>query len=156
MSTLHRTFFKDFDAHLMLGTTSENTKVLNQNQWGYGFVTAGTVSFNNIANTNKFFTDATINKRLVGAYGEVGVSYKDLVYLTATGRNDWSSTLPVENRSYFYPSLSGAFVFTQLLPRNSILSYGKVRASWARVGKDANAYATNTYVNPPIPIGAFT
>ena len=81
---------------------------------------------------------------------------KTLLYLTATGRNDWSSTLPVENNSYFYPSVSGSFVFTQLLPRNNILSFGKVRASWARVGKDANAYATNTYVNPPITIGSFT
>jgi len=155
MSNFHKTF-GDFDAHLMLGTTSENTKNVGQNHWGYNFVTAGTISFNNIATGNKFFTDATINKRLVGAYGEVGVSYKDLIYLTATGRNDWSSTLPIENRSYFYPSVSGSFVFTKLLPKNNILSFGKVRASWARVGKDANAYATLTYVNSPITIGSYT
>jgi ferric enterobactin receptor len=154
MSNLHKSF-GDFDTHLMVGTTSENTEILSQNHWGYNFNTPGTYSFNTIATTNKFFTDATIRKRLVGAYGEVGVSYKDLVYLTATGRNDWSSTLPVENQSYFYPSVSGSFVFTQLLPRNSILSFGKVRASWARVGKDANAYATNTYVNPPITINGY-
>jgi TonB-linked SusC/RagA family outer membrane protein len=156
MSNFHKTFFEDFDAHLMLGTTSEDTKILSQNHWGYNFVTAGTISFNNIAAANKFFTDATINKRLVGAYGEIGVSYKDLVFLTATGRNDWSSTLPIENRSYFYPSVSGSFVFTPLLPKNRILSFGKLRASWARVGKDANAYATLTYVNSPISIGSFT
>jgi TonB-linked SusC/RagA family outer membrane protein len=155
MSNFHKTF-GDFDTHLMLGTTSENTKTVVQNQWGYNFVTAGTISFNNMATTNKFFTDATTNRRLVGGYGEVGVSYKDLIYLTATGRNDWSSTLPIENRSYFYPSVSGSFIFTQLLPKNNILSFGKLRASWARVGKDANAYATLTYVNPPISIGSFT
>ena len=154
MSNFHKSF-GDLDAHLMMGSTSENTHILNQNHWGYGFVNAGTISFNNIAVANKFFTDATINKRLVGAYGEVGVAYKDLIYLTATGRNDWSSTLPIENRSYFYPSVSGSFVFTQLLPRNNILSFGKVRGSWARVGKDANAYATNTYVNSPITIGGY-
>src|SRR6185312_3050270 len=79
-----------------------------------------------------------------------------IAYLTATGRNDWSSTLPLDNRSYFYPSVSGSFVFTELLPRNTILSFGKVRASWAQVGKDANPYATLTYVNNPISIGAFT
>lgn len=155
MSNFHKTF-GDFDTHLMLGTTSEDFNTKTQNHWGYGFSSPGTISFNNIANTSKFFTDATVKRRLVGAYGEVGVSYKDLIYLTATGRNDWSSTLPVENQSYFYPSLSGSFVFTQLLPRNTILSFGKVRASWARVGKDANAYATNTYENPPISIGNFT
>ncbi len=155
MSNFHKTF-GDFDTHLMLGTTAENTQIVNQNHWGYNFVTAGTISFNNIGTDNKFFTDGTTNKRLVGGYGEVGVSYKDLIYLTATGRNDWSSTLPIQNRSYFYPSVSGSFVFTQLLPGNNILSFGKVRASWAQVGKDANPYATNTYVNPPISIGSFT
>ena len=64
--------------------------------------------------------------------------------------------MPLENRSYFYPSVSGSFVFTELLPHNNILSFGKVRASWAQVGKDANPYATLTYVNPPIVIGNFT
>jgi ferric enterobactin receptor len=155
MSNFHKTF-GDFDTHLMLGTTSESTEGINQNHWGYNFITAGTISFNNISTTNKFFTDGTTKKRLVGGYGEVGVSYKGILYLTATGRNDWSSTLPIQNRSYFYPSISGSFVFTQLLPANNILSFGKIRGSWAQVGKDANAYATNTYVNPPITIGSFT
>ncbi len=154
MTNFHKSF-GDFDTHLLLGTTSEDFDTKNQNHWGYAFNTPGTISFNNIQNTNKFFTDATTRRRLVGAYGEVGVSYKDLVYLTATGRNDWSSTLPVANQSYFYPSVSGSFIFSQLLPANNILSYGKLRASWARVGKDANAYATNTYENPPISIGSF-
>jgi ferric enterobactin receptor len=154
MSNFHKNI-GEFDTHLMLGTTSEDFNTKTQNHWGYNFNTPGTFSFNTIAPTNKFFTDATIRRRLVGAYGEVGVSYKDLVYLTATGRNDWSSTLPVENQSYFYPSVSGSFVFTQLLPKNSILSFGKLRASWARVGKDANAYATNTYENPPIVINGY-
>lgn len=155
MSNFHKSF-GDFDTHLMLGTTSENTEIVSQNHWGYNFTTAGTISFSNMATTNQFFKDATTKKRLVGGYGEIGVSYKDLLYLTATGRNDWSSTLPVENQSYFYPSLSGSFVFSQLLPGNSVLSFGKIRASWAQVGKDANAYATLTYVNPPISIGSFT
>ena len=154
MSNFHKTF-GDFDTHLMLGTTAENTKSLSQNYWGYNFVTAGTISFNNIGSENKFFTDGTTTKRLVGAYGEVGVSYKNMIYLTATGRNDWSSTLPLENRSYFYPSVNGSFVITELLRNNSILSFGKVRASWAQVGKDANAFATNTYVWPPYSIGSY-
>ncbi len=154
MSNFHKSF-GDFDAHLMLGTSSENTRITSQNHWGYNFVTAGTISFGNIATTNKFFTDGTTRKRLVGGYGELGLAYKNMIYITATGRNDWSSTLPVANRSYFYPSLSASFVFTELMPRNSILSFGKIRGSWAQVGKDANAYATNTYVNAPYNIGSF-
>jgi TonB-linked SusC/RagA family outer membrane protein len=155
MTNFHKTF-GDFDTHLMLGSTTENTTTEGQNHWGYNFVTAGTVSFNNIAPENKFFTDGTTRKRLVGAYGEFGISYKDLIYLTATGRNDWSSTLPTSNRSYFYPSLSGSFVFTQLLHNNNFLSFGKIRGSWAQVGKDANPYATLTYVNSPITVASYT
>jgi outer membrane receptor protein involved in Fe transport len=155
MSNFHKTF-GDFDARLMVGTTSENTEWLSQNHWGYNFITAGTTSFSNIATTNQFFKDGTTRKRLVGGYGEVGISYKSIAYITATGRNDWSSTLPLDNRSYFYPSISGSLVFTELIPRNTILSFGKVRASWAQVGKDANPYATLTYVNNPITIGNFT
>jgi TonB-linked SusC/RagA family outer membrane protein len=155
LSNFHKKF-KDFDTHLMLGTTSEDTKTSVQNHWGYNFITAGTISFNNINTSNKFFTDGTSQKRLVGAYGEVGISYKNIAFITATGRNDWSSTLPIENWSYFYPSVSGSLVFTELLPRSTILSFGKIRASWAQVGKDANVYATNTYVNPPYIIGGYT
>lgn len=155
MSNFHKTF-GDFETRLMVGTTSENTEVVSQNHWGYNFITAGTVSFGNIATTNQFFKDGTTQKRLVGAYGEVGVSYKNIAFLTATGRNDWSSTLPIDSRSYFYPSVSGSLVFTELLPRNNILSFGKIRGSWAQVGKDANAYATLTYVNNPISIGNYT
>ena len=155
MTNFHKTF-GDFDTHLMLGTTSENTNIVSQNHWGYNFVVPGTISFNNIATTNKFFTDGTTRKRLVGVYGEAGISYKNIAFLTVTERNDASSTLAVQNNSYYYPSVSGSFVFTELLHGNNILSFGKVRGSWARVGKDGNPYATLTYENPSISIGSFT
>lgn len=154
MSNWHKAF-KGFDTHLMLGTTSENTDITSQNHWGYAFISANNISFNNIASTNQQFKDGVTKKRLVGAYGEVGISYKDIAFLTATGRNDWSSTLPVANRSYFYPSLSGSLVFTQLVPNIPYLSFGKIRGSWARVGKDANPYSTSTYLNPAITYGSF-
>jgi ferric enterobactin receptor len=157
MTTLHKTFFKDFNTHLMMGTTSENTNVVSQNLWGYNFITAGTISFNNIATTNKFFTDATTRKRLVGYYGEAGIDYKSIAFLTVTGRNDQSSTLAIQNNSYFYPSVSGSLVFTEFLHLDpKVLSFGKIRGSWARVGKDGNPYATGTYENPAISIGSFT
>ena len=155
MTNLHKTF-GDFDLGLMLGTTAESTERLNQTHWGYNFTTPGTISFTNIAAGDQFFNDGTTKKRLVGVYGEARASYKSLAYLTFTGRNDWSSTLPLNNRSYFYSSASGALVFTELLPKNDILSFGKVRASWAQVGKDADAYATLTYLEKPINYGGYT
>ncbi|WP_431209702.1 hypothetical protein ACQ86N_26655 [Puia sp. P3] len=131
MTTFHKTFFKDFDAHLMMGNTTENTTIVSQNLWGYGFTSPGTISLNTISSTNKQFTDNTTRKRLVGVYGEAGVNYKSIAFLTVTGRNDQSSTLAIQNNSYFYPSVSGSFVFTELLPPSRILSFGKVRGSWA-------------------------
>ena len=138
MSNFHKTF-GDFDLNLLVGTTTEATKTTNNTRWGYNFVTEGLYSFNNIIKANQYFKESTVRKRMVGLYGEFRASYKNLVYLTVTGRNDWSSTLPVNNRSYFYPSVSGSFVFTELLPKNNVLSFGKIRGSWARVGKDADA-----------------
>ena len=140
MSNFHKTF-GDFDLNLLVGTTTEATKTTNNTRWGYNFVTEGLYSFNNIIKANQYFKESTVRKRMVGLYGEFRASYKNLVYLTVTGRNDWSSTLPVNNRSYFYPSVSGSFVFTELLPKNNVLSFGKIRGSWARVGKDAGSYA---------------
>ena len=141
--------FGDVDLNLLLGNSTESTKRVNQDLWGYKFSTEGTISFANIVSSNKFLTDLTSQKRLAGVYGEFRASYKNIAYLTATGRNDWSSTLPIKNRSYFYPSVSGSLVFTELIPKNDILSFGKIRASWAQVGKDADAYATNTYLWAP-------
>ena len=148
--------FGDFDFNLLIGTTTESTTRKSQNHWGYEFITPGTISFNNIATENQFFKDATSQKRMVGVYGELRASYKSLAYLTVTGRNDWSSTLPKENRSYFYPSVSGSFVVSELFQEKSdILSYAKVRGSWAKVGKDANPYATLTYLVSPLNYNGF-
>jgi len=89
-------------------------------------------------------------RRIVGVYGDLGIAYNDYVFLNITGRNDWSSTLPLQNRSYFYPSVSGSFVFTDAwkdaLP--SWLDHGKLRASWAQVGSDLTPYQLDYQYNP--------
>ena len=154
MSNFHKNV-GDFNLSLMVGTTTENTKRVNQTHWGYNFISEGAIGFDNIANSNQFFKDNTIRKRLVGIFSEFRADYKNIAYVTVTGRNDWSSTLPIDNRSYFYPSVSSAFVFTELMPKNDILSFGKIRASWAQVGKDADPYATLTYLTTPMTYGSF-
>ncbi|WP_259016550.1 SusC/RagA family TonB-linked outer membrane protein [Emticicia fluvialis] len=74
-------------------------------------------------------------------YGSAQFGYLNALFLDVTARNDWSSTLPANARSYFYPSLSASAVITDLvsIPK-TILSFGKVRASWAQVGNDADPY----------------
>ncbi|MEF9985831.1 MAG: SusC/RagA family TonB-linked outer membrane protein [Bacteroidales bacterium] len=141
--------FGDFDLNLLLGQSVEDTKSRTERRNGYNFVTEGVFSFENIANTDKFFQSLHARKRLMGVYGEFRASYKNIAYITVTGRNDWASTLPVENRSYFYPSVSGSFVFTELLPKNNVLSFGKIRASWAKVGKDTNPNELETTLWSP-------
>ncbi|KPK82679.1 MAG: hypothetical protein AMS27_14345, partial [Bacteroides sp. SM23_62_1] len=78
---------------------------------------------------------------LHGVFGTVNLGFRDFLFLDLTGRNDWSSTLPVDNNSYFYPSASLGFVITEALGvQSNIFSYAKLRASYAEVGGTAGAY----------------
>lgn len=86
-------------------------------------------------------------RRLIGLFAQAEVGYKSIAYLTVTARNDWSSTLPEGNRGFFYPGVTGSFVFTELMPEESkdILSFGKVRLAWGQTGNDANVYMIDPY-----------
>jgi len=78
------------------------------------------------------------NKKVYSIYGNVSVGYKSMLYLDLTGRQDWSSALPSDNNGYFYPSIGGSFVFSELIDA-SYFSFGKLRAGWAQVGNDVGA-----------------
>ena len=87
-------------------------------------------------------------KEIRSLYAAGQVSFKKYLYIDLTARNDWSSTLPKGNNSYFYPSATTSFVFTDAFPGlsdNSILSFGKLRGSWAKVGNDTSPYQTLIY-----------
>lgn len=145
----------DFDLNLLVGHNVEDTKYKVSRRMGYDFEVDNLFSFGNILDANKRFQDNLSRKRLVGVYGEFRPSYKNFLYLGVTVRNDWSSTLlesqdPARGgKSYIYPSVDGSFLFTELLPKSDLLSFGKIRASWAKVGKDTEPYATNTYLWDP-------
>ncbi len=96
------------------------------------------VSNNASQNTN---VSRIEEKEVNSFFGAASFGYKSFLYLDVTGRNDWSSTLPVENNSYFYPSVSLSGIITDALQISSpILSYAKVRAGWAQVGSDTDPY----------------
>ncbi len=86
-------------------------------------------------------------RRLMGLFYEVGFNYRDYLFITTTGRNDWSSTLPTSSRSFFYPSVSLSAVLDEALGiQSDILSGLRARISWAKVGKDAEPYSlSNTF-----------
>jgi TonB-linked SusC/RagA family outer membrane protein len=85
--------------------------------------------------------DELSEREVRSLYGSASLNYRGWLNLDVTGRNDWSSTLPDGNNSYFYPSVSTAFVFTDAFNLgSSLFSSGKLRASWTRVGSDADPY----------------
>jgi TonB-linked SusC/RagA family outer membrane protein len=89
-------------------------------------------------------------KQVNSLYATASLSYASMLYLDLTARNDWSSTLPVKNNSYFYPSIGGSWVFSQMLENAGThlgpLSFGKLRVSWAEVGNDTDAYQLMNYM----------
>lgn len=82
------------------------------------------------------------HKRISSLYGSVSLGYQDYLFLDATLRNDWSSTLPTNNNSFIYPSFTGSFVFSQLegIKQLDWLSFAKLRLGWAQVGNDTDPY----------------
>lgn len=84
-------------------------------------------------------------KKVNSLYGSAEFSFRNFLYVTVTGRNDWFSTLNPNSNNYLYPSVSSSFVFTELLPKSSWLGFGKLRAAYAEVGGDTDPYAGNLY-----------
>ena len=85
-------------------------------------------------------------RRLYGVYAQTEVAWKNQLYLTLTARNDWSSTLPKENRSFFYPGVTVSYLFSELLKEKTPwLSFGKLRLAWGKTGNDASVYMTDPY-----------
>ncbi len=86
------------------------------------------------------------NKRINSFYGIAKLGYKNFLFLDITGRNDWSSALAtpfsVDNTSFFYPSFSSSFIVSQIVDLPKVVSFAKLRASWAQVGNDTNPYQT--------------
>ncbi|HEU5174253.1 MAG TPA: SusC/RagA family TonB-linked outer membrane protein, partial [Gemmatimonadaceae bacterium] len=107
--------------------------------WGRDFLEPNFVSVNNAAVRTSKTTIA--QRRLIGAFGQATFDYSDYLYLTLTGRNDWTSTIPRERNSFFYPGISTSFVFSDAFPSVRQFMTGKVRMAYAQVGKDASPYA---------------
>jgi len=86
-------------------------------------------------------------------YGSAQFAFDEMIFVDITGRNDWSSTLPPGNNSYFYPSVSSSFLLNELLRMPALVSFAKLRASWAQVGNDTKPYQIDRYYDRSLSIG---
>ena len=151
MLNMSRELGEDFNLDVTLGHNLNSTTRERFIVQGAGITTPG---INNILNTETPTIDTRngvwYDRRLVGVFADVTLGYKNWAFLNVTGRNDQSSTLPLDNNSFFYPSVSGTVVFTDALGINSrILSFGKLKAAYATVGNDADPFLTTTTFNVP-------
>lgn len=150
IASFNKNVIKDLNINAMAGYNFQDGRVNNlQSSTQGGLVIPGFYDLSNSSST-PFVDNAGLHTRLFGVYGSVGVGYKNLIFANYSARNDWSSTLPAKNNSFFYQSGDVAFVPTELIKKdkfkqNEWLSYWKIRASVGTAGGDPGAYATTTY-----------
>jgi TonB-linked SusC/RagA family outer membrane protein len=147
MATFNMEFSEDISTSFRIGNDVFSSKYDRLTVDGSEFGVPNFYDLSNVTTTNT--SERTIEKRVTGVYGDFNIDYRKMLYLNITGRNDWSSTLPKDNRSFFYPSASLSFVFSDLIQLPNFFDYGKLRTSWSQVGKDAPAYATGIKYTAP-------
>ncbi|HRN46002.1 MAG TPA: TonB-dependent receptor, partial [Flavobacterium sp.] len=141
-STFNKKFADKFEATLLIGQDI-NTRTFRQS-----IITGSQLVLPGIQNTNNIQTfdpgyNYTSKRNLIGAFGNLTLSYNNYLFLDVVGRNEWSSTLPQQNRSFFYPGASASFIFSEALDiKGDILNYGKLRVGAAKTARDAGTYLT--------------
>lgn len=112
-----------------------------------GLVVPGIYNIGNIPADNRSLQSGYSERAIYSVYALASFGFDDQLYLDLTGRNDWSSTLPADNRSYFYPSASISWLanYTFNLPENVDLL--KARFGWAQVGNDTDPYSLEPILN---------
>jgi TonB-linked SusC/RagA family outer membrane protein len=148
--------FGKFSPVLRIGSNMDYSKYEVTSTRGEKFFKQDFYSMNNTDPTSQRVYTSEANRRKVGVFGNFELGYNDLLYLTLTGRYDKSSTLPRGNQGFFYPATSLSFVFSELKPFQnlSVLSFGKLRASYGESGKDARTpYVTATRLVPQSTTG---
>jgi len=123
----------------LVGHQVSDNKSTTDAQTGINFLDPNFVSMNNTSNRSTLTTIE--QRRLVSVFGQAVFNYKDFWYLSFTGRNDWTSTIPRPRNSFFYPSVSTSFIFSDAFPSVRRFVTGKLRLGYAAVGKDARPYA---------------
>ncbi|WP_434478833.1 TonB-dependent receptor domain-containing protein [Gemmatimonas sp.] len=132
---------KNFTLSGLVGHSLSDSKSTVNAESGRNWLDPNFVSINNTDVATRFARTSIAQRRLVSVFGQAQLGYKDLLFLTATGRNDWTSTIPVERNSFFYPAIQGSFILSDAVPSIGRHMTLKLRSSYAQVGRDARPYA---------------
>jgi len=160
--TLSPEIHEDFSTRAIVGWNINQRQQKRQGFQGQNFAVPGIFDIDNtnnvvpngpVAGTTGFL--GNFKRRILGIYGDIQVGYRDFAFVTFTGRNDWSSTLPLDNNSFFYPAVTLSFLPTEAFDITSnILNHLKIRASWSEVGNDTDPFQLvpifNVNTNPSI------
>ncbi len=138
----NKTFFEDFQFTAMAGGNIERNVSESTSNFGSEFIVPDFISYSNLAIQSAGVGLSRFGQNSV--FGSADIGYKSLLYFTFTGRQDWFSTLNPGNNSIFYPSFGTSFILSDAIKLPSIISFAKIRASWAQVGgATVNPYQIN-------------
>lgn len=145
--TYKKQFNEDFDFSASVGGNIRYTEYTMNDYLAEGLLKPGVYTMPNAISTIiKFATPK--DKQVNSSYALATLGYQNKMFLDLTARNDWSSTLPKENRSYFYPSVGTSFILSDIFKLTSDkFNYWKLRASWSKVGNDTDPYLLIKYYN---------
>ncbi|SHF82164.1 TonB-linked outer membrane protein, SusC/RagA family [Mariniphaga anaerophila] len=130
--------FNDFTLNSNIGAAVMNRKY---NSLGGSSGTLVIYGFNNLSNgSSQTASEYSTEKEIQSVLGNVQLGFRNYLFLDVTGRNDWSSTLPANNRSYFYPSVSLSGILSDIITLPESIDFLKLRGSWAQVGNDTDPY----------------
>lgn len=153
MLNAHHIFKEKFDISGFIGINRRDEKRIdNLSETQGGLNVPNFYSLEN--SVDKVFVDNVIRKKVVNSFfASASFGYAGMLFIDVTARNDWSSTLPLKNASYFYPSASASFIYTELFKSNWF-NYGKIRGGWAKVGNDTDPYRLETRATPTSSFGS--
>ncbi|TSA37942.1 MAG: SusC/RagA family TonB-linked outer membrane protein [Porphyromonadaceae bacterium] len=141
----------NFNLSLSAGGNSlykKGSVISNSSMSGAGLIVPNVYTISNIKSGSLSYGNGWSQKAIYSVYGLANLAWKDMIFLDLTARNDWSSTLPKENQSYFYPSASLSLLLNQMINLGDKVDLVKIRGGWAKAGNDTDPYQLyNTYGN---------
>lgn len=144
---------RGFTVSGLVGHALSDSKSEVNAESGRNFLDPNFVSINNTDIATRFARTTIAQRRLVSAFGQAQLGYNNWAFVTVTGRNDWTSTIPIERNSFFYPSVQSSVILSDAVPAIGKFMTAKLRASYAEVGRDARPYAYRPFLESKTTTG---